>query len=150
MQGTRSRITSKAFLLLPFTNAEVAQTDTSYLAPFLAADTYLYNGFSDCNSNRWPRLNLVWQVCFDFFLNDQQQRYYQPKWLESTLSVACHYLMPNDRVCDGNCSSSLSKPFRRSQCFWNAKELVFLVFGAFLIPRLKSFSFGDLEIKFWL
>ena len=72
MQGIWFKINSKGALLIPITNVEIAKINTSFLAIFLAANTYLHNDFSDHNFNRWPGLGLVWQVCFDSFLNHHQ------------------------------------------------------------------------------
>ena len=51
MQGTQSRITFKASLLAPVTDAEVAKTNISFLT-FEALGIYLHSGFFYCNSIR--------------------------------------------------------------------------------------------------
>ena len=68
MQATCSRtITSWAFLLIPVTDVEVANTETSFLA-LEASGTWINSGPFDCNSNRLLGPGLVDFFSFRAFL----------------------------------------------------------------------------------
>ena len=58
MQDIYSKITFGGFLLVPVTNAEVVETDISFLS-LEAWGIKINSGFFDCNSSKLPGPGLV-------------------------------------------------------------------------------------------